>query len=287
MLRGGYLRFSLRPSIWLELTLSMAVLGLNVWSPGLLRPAPARPFRQPSSLAQQSSGPQQTQTQQPPQTVHPPVLKRPPIRLAMLRKQYQCAGGVQLTVLQEHDAVRVTLEGQTYDLKLAATNQNGVATKYIAGNITWSMTGDAGSLQDAADPAHLVVLAGDCKQQSILPPLASNYIRGSLNLPSGKDLPPNGKVHIQLLDVTSPVLPHESLAEETFDLLGSQTPINFELPFNPKRIYSPKCCAVYAEVLSGGRAIYTTGRSQHIINLSEPGSVSLQLQPVRHKPLQP
>lgn len=227
------------------------------------------------------------------QTANPPVLKRSPIRLAMLRKLYQCADGVQVIVMQERDAVRVTLKEQTYDLKLAPSSDPG--TKYAAGPITWSVAGDTGTLQDGTDPSSPKLLAQNCRQQSILPPSSpsprsssspTNSIAGTLSLPQSKDLPSAAVVRIRLLEVKSLDKP-KALRAKTFRIGERKPPIPFELTLDPQMLLEPDCCAVYAEILVNGKAQYATPKGQPITDITHPGPVSLDLEPVHRKAAQP
>jgi len=215
---------------------------------------------------------------------NPPVLKRSPLRSALLRKLYQCADGVQVIVLPEKDAVRLTLNGEVYHLSQAPSH--GSETKYSQDAVTWTTQGEAGTLQDATDPSNSVVLAKDCRQQSILPPpSASNSLQGTLYFPQPDDPSHTAQVRIALLDLQSAGDSRKSIAATQFRILGRKSPIPFELAFDHENVRSADCCAVYAEILMDGKAQFAT--SKPVSDMSHPGPVSLQLVPVRRRAAQP
>jgi uncharacterized lipoprotein YbaY len=206
----------------------------------------------------------------------------------MLRQLYECADGVQLTVLREPDAVRITLNGQIYDLKLAESNQGTANNRYNAGALTWSVVGDIGTLQDATDPAHPALLAKDCRQQSILPPASSaKSIRGTLNFALRKDLPPTAEIRMQLLDLKAPDTPRKTTSVTTFNLRGRQPPVPFELALDSATGHPSDCCALFAEILVDGRPQYATAKPLPIADLMHPGPVTLELQPLHRKAARP
>ena len=252
-------------------------------------------FRPESPVSRKSSDLQQNAPQQPPlqqaspqQTVNPPVLKRPPFRLAMLRKLYQCADGVQLTVLPEHDSVRVTLNGKIYDLKLVPSNTGGSGTKYNAGAITWSFAGDTGTLQDATNPTNPATLAKGCHQQSILPPASpANSIQGTLNFVLRTDLPATAQIRIQLLDLKASGESPKTVGLKTFNLMGRKPPIPFDFPVDSASAHPADCCALYAEILVDGKPQYATAKPFPIPDLPHPGQITLNLEPLHRQAAQP
>lgn len=281
MLPRGCYHLSLRAPIW------PGVLGslLLTWF-GVLHPIHVPASLRPSSQMQQSFDSQQAAAPQPPlpqQTANPPVLKHPPIRLAMLRKLYECAKGVQLTVLQEKDAVRLTLNGQIYNLNLVASSQGAAGTNYNAGAITWSVARDTGTLQDATDPSHPMILAQDCRPQSILPPASASSIRGTLNFVPRNDLPATAQVRIQLLDSKASGEPQKTIGVSTFSTTGRKPPIPFEISFDAQSTHATDCCALYAEILVEGKPQYATTKPLPIPDLAHPGPVALQLEPLHRK----
>jgi uncharacterized lipoprotein YbaY len=256
---------------------------LFVWCAPLRSDVPFSP--QPAAPAQESSDSQPAAQQQ---TANPPVLKRPPFRLAMLRKLYQCAGGVQLTLMQERDAVRVTLNGQIYNLKLVAPTQGATGGRYSDGAITWSLSDNIGTLQDATDPADPSALAKDCRPQSILPPLsAANSIHGMLNFVPRHDLPPTAQIRIQLLDLKASGEARKTISVQTFNLLGRKPPISFDFSLDSASAHSSDCCALYAEVLVDGKPQYATAEPHLIADITHPAPITLQLQPLHRKTVPP
>lgn len=285
MLPRGCYHFSFRASVWPGVIGSLMFL-----CPGLPHSLQLLPLPHPALQIQQSSDlPSAAPQPSPPQqTANPPVLKRPPFRLAMLRKLYQCADGVQLTLLQERDAVRITLNGQIYDLKLVAPTPGATGSRYVDGAITWSLSENIGTLQNASDPAHPAILAEGCRQQSILPPAsAANSIHGTLNFAARNDLPPAAQIRIQLLDLSASGEARKIISAQTFNALRRKSPIPFDFTFDSASPRSSDCCALYAEILADGRSLYATPKPQPIADIAHPTPITLELQPLHRKVPQP
>jgi len=206
----------------------------------------------------------------------------------MLRKLYQCADGVQLLVLQERDAVRVTLNGKIYDLKLVSGSAGAGRANYEAGAITWSLAGDIGTLQDATSPTNPTILAKDCRQQGILPPAsAANSIQGTLNFALRNNFSATAQIRVQLLDLKASGESPKAISVRTFNLMGRQPPISFDLSLDSVNAHPSDCCALNAEILVDGKPQYATAKPFPIPDLAHPGPITLNLEPLHRKAVQP
>ena len=139
----------------------------------------------PTLSAQQSSpdqAPAASAPQPAQQTSAPPPhsSSRSSLRYALPRREYLCAGGARIVILLETKAARLTLNGHIYNMKQVETDSgSGSDTKYAAGSVVWSSTGEDGFLVDNADASHPKMLAEECHLQSSYPPVAP--AAGSIN----------------------------------------------------------------------------------------------------------
>jgi uncharacterized lipoprotein YbaY len=250
-----------------------------------------RPLTQPAGYVQQSTNSSQSQNpQEPPpqQSARPPVLTHPPFRLALPRRVYQCAEGVQVAALVETNGLRLTLNGNGQIYELKQMGFNGPKAQYGAGPIVWSSDVQTGALQDDSDAAHPKILARDCHLQSAPPlPPPANSITGRLNFAMPKDLPPSAEIRVLLIDLHPPDEAHKYVGYKAFEIANQAPPIPFELKFEPPGIRSKDCCALYAELRVNDKPLYATVKPQPIPDLTHPAPVTLELVPFHRNAAKP
>jgi len=218
-------------------------------------------------------------SQQPPQQPAPPSRQpsRSTLRFAMPRREYLCAGAVRITVFLETKAVRLTFNNQIYNLQQVAADSG---TKYIAGSIVWSSTGDEGFLVDNTDPAHPKALAEQCQLQSSYPPMpsAAGSIKGQATFKNQAALPADGLLIVQLKDLTKDADdPAAVLAEERLPASGRKSPISFTLRYEAAQISAKGPFAVSASITGKGRLLFVLVRPVTIPDIANPGALSLAL----------
>ena len=164
----------------------------------------------PSLSAQQSSTGSSTGTAAPPpaqQTPAPPPhsSSRSSLRYALPRREYLCAGGARIVILLETKAARLTLNGHIYNMKQVETDSGSASdSKYAAGMVVWSSTGEDGFLVDNADASHPKMLAEECHLQSSYPPAAptAGSINGTATFGTAPSLPADAVLIVQLRDTS-------------------------------------------------------------------------------------
>ena len=224
--------------------------------------------------------PPQQPLQKPDLAPHP--ISRSPLRFALPRREYLCAGGVRVVTLIETKAVRLTLNEQVYNLKQVEGDPAPAGnTKYGAGSVVWSTTGDEGFLVDNADPAHPKMLAEECHLQSSFPPVASaaGSINGRATFVSKSELPSDAVLIVQLKDLAKDADdPAAVLAEERIPAAGSKSPVSFTLRYDPAKFTAKSPVAIAASITGrGGKLLFVLVRPLTIADISNPGSLSLTL----------
>jgi uncharacterized lipoprotein YbaY len=219
-------------------------------------------------------------------------ISRSPLRLALPRREYLCAGGVRIVTLIETKAVRLTLNDQIYNLKqIESDSKSGSSTKYGAGSVVWSSTGDEGFLADNADPSHPKMLAEECRLQSSFPPVASTAgsISGRATFVSKLALPTDAVLIVQLKDLTKDADdPGAVLAEERVPAGGGKSPLSFTLRYDPAKIAAKSPSAVAASITGrGGKLLFVLVRPLTIADISNPGVLSLALSRASSSPKTP
>jgi uncharacterized lipoprotein YbaY len=284
MVTGGCYHRCREAPLWVSL---LVFFGLWLIPLAQSQPLQSRSADSPQQPASPTPSPN---PQAPPaqQTFSPPAIKRPPIRSLLVRHTYQCAGGVQVVAIVDTDAIHLTLNGngKAYELKKAAVD--GGNLKYSSGSIVWSSNVQTGMLEDESNPANPTILARDCQLQSASElRLRGDSISGTLNFATPKELPPTAEIRVALLDLKPSDELHKQLGETTFKILDQKAPIPFELKFDPQKIRSQDCCALYAEIRVDDKPQYATSGPQPIANMTQPGPVNLELVPVHKKTARP
>lgn len=238
-----------------------------------------------SPLAQQAS-PSQTQDPQqqpPPRPLPSPSgqISRPPIRFALPRRTYLCADGVQLSLLVEKNAVRLTLKGQIYNLNQA---EAATGAKYSSGPVSWTTDGgnDNGTLKDETDPGNPTWLAKDCQLQSTFPPTgtAAGTVTGTVSYRERVSLPAGAILIVELQDVTLADAPAPTIAKTETKVGKRQVPLPFRLTFDPAKIDPKHTYAIEARILANGRLLFTNDTLYPVLTQGHPAKADLLLKAV-------
>ncbi len=246
-------------------------------SPRLLHPSlSAQQFSQDQAPA--TSAPQPAQ-----QTVVPPPhsSSRSSLRYALPRREYLCAGGARIVILLETKAARLTLNGHIYNMRQVETDHgSGSDTKYSAGSVVWSGTGEDGFLVDNSDASHPKMLAEECHLQSSYPPAAptAGSIHGTATFGAAPALPADAVLIVQLRDTS-----HDSddpaavVAEERVPLGGRAAPVSFAVKFDPSKATSKIPFAVSASITGHGKLLFVLVKAVTIPDISNPPAIHLAL----------
>jgi putative lipoprotein len=171
----------------------------------------------------------------------------------------------------------LTLNDQIYNLKQVDAAS---ATKYAAGSVVWSNTGEEGFLVDNADPTHPKMLAEQCHLQSSYPPVASapGSMKGTATFGSHPALPGDAVLIVQLRDLNKDADDAAAiLAEERVPVGGRKSPIPFALTYDPAKITSKSPSAVSASITGRGKLLFVLLRPVTIPDIANPRPVSLAL----------
>jgi len=239
------------------------------------------------SLSAQPSLPDQAPTASAPQpaqqTPAPPPhsSSRSSLRYALPRREYLCAGGARIVILLETKAARLTLNGHIYNMKQIETESgSGSDTKYAAGLVVWSSTGEDGFLVDNADASHPKMLAEECHLQSSYPPAAptAGSINGTATFGIAPALPADAVLIVQLRDTS-----HDSddpaavVAEERIPIGGRAAPVSFVLKFDLSKATNKIPFAVSASITGHGKLLFVLVKAVTIPDISNPTAVQLAL----------
>jgi uncharacterized lipoprotein YbaY len=256
--------------------LTAVILGASV----LLTLLPPRLSAQESSPTQSPTAPQSQSAPQTPES-QPHPISRSTMRMALPRREYLCAGGARIVILLETKAARLTLNGHVYGMKQVETDPGaGSATKYTAGSVVWSSTGEDGFLADSADSSNPKMLAEGCHLQSSYPPVApaSGSINGTATFGSAPSLPADAVLIVQLRDPSHD--PDDSaavLAEERIPIGGRVAPISFALKFDPSKADGKTPFAISASIRGRGKLLFVLVKAVTIPDITSPAPVRLAL----------
>ncbi len=236
----------------------------------------------PPLSAQQSSpaqSPTTPQSQPAPQTPASPPhpLSRSTMRMALPRREYLCAGGARIVILLETKAARLTLNGHVYAMKQV---ESATSTKYAAGSVVWSSTGEDGFLVDNTDTSNPKMLAEECHLQSSYPPAApaAGSINGTATFGSAPSLPADAVLIVQLRDPGhDPVDRAAVVAEERIPIGGRAAPISFALKFDPAKADGKIPFAVSASIRAHGKLLFVLVKAVAIPVINNPAPVHLAL----------
>jgi len=157
---------------------------------------------------------------------------------------------------------------------------SGSDTKYAAGLVVWSSTGEDGFLVDNADASHPKMLAEECHLQSSYPPAAptAGSINGTATFGSTPALPVDAVLIVQLRDTS-----HDSddpaavVAEERIPIGGRAAPVSFVLKFDLSKATNKIPFAVSASITGHGKLLFVLVKAVTIPDISNPTAVQLAL----------
>ena len=222
-------------------------------------------------------------TAQPTQKLPAPAphpISRSPLRMALPRRTYLCADGARVVILFETSAARLTLNDRIFNMKLV---QSASTTKYAAGPVVWSSTGEDGFLADNSDPANPKMLAEKCHMTSSFPVAAPsvNAITGTVSYRQHISLPPDAVVVIHLQDVYLPDAPSPFLAEFKTTVGQRNVPIPFTLKFDPAKIDPNRPYVVEASILVHEHLRFTNDTAYPVLTKGSPSNIDMILVPVK------
>lgn len=239
------------------------------------------------TLSAQRSSPDQAPAASAPQpaqqTSAPPPhsSSRSSLRYALPRREYLCTGGSRIVILLETKAARLTLNGHIYNMKQIETDSgSGSDTKYAAGLVVWSSTGEDGFLVDNADASHPKMLAEECHLQSSYPPAApaAGSINGTATFGTAPALPTDAVLIVQLRDTSRDSDdPAAVIAEERIPIGGRTAPVPFALKFDPSKATSKIPFAVSASITGHGKLLFVLVKAVTIPDIANPAPVRLAL----------
>jgi uncharacterized lipoprotein YbaY len=256
-----------------------AIVIATAGSVSLTLPYPSLGAQQSSSEQAPAAPPSQPAQQTPAPPPHP--ISRSPMRFALPRREYLCAGGARIVILLETKAARLTLSGHIFNMKQVETDSGSSSdTKYAAGSVVWSSTGENGFLVDNADASSPKMLAEECHLQSSYPPAApaAGSINGTATFGSAPALPADAVLIVQLRDPSHDADdPAAIVAEERIPLGGRTAPISFVLKFDPAKATAKIPFAVSASITGHGKLLFVLVKAVTIPDITNPASVHLAL----------
>lgn len=233
----------------------------------------------PVTLLDQDPAPPTVQPTQkaPAPTPHP--ISRSPLRMALPRRVYLCADGARVVILFETSAARLTLNDRIFNMKLV---ESASTTKYAAGSVVWTSSGEDGFLADNTDPANPKMLAEKCHMTSSFPVAAPapNAITGTVSYRQHVSLPPDAVVVIHLQDVYLQDAPSPFLAEFKTTVGQRHVPIPFALKFDPGKIDPNHPYVVEASILVHEQLRFTNDTSYPVLTKGNPTNIDMILVPV-------
>jgi putative lipoprotein len=253
------------------LFLAIAASQLGPSEPHLARP--------PDTFLDQDPAPPTAQPTQKAAAPTPHPISRSPLRMALPRREYLCADGARVVILFETSAARLTLNDRIFNMKLV---ESASTTKYAAGSVVWSSTGEDGFLADNSDPANPKMLAEKCHMTSSFPVVApaTNAITGTVSYRQHVSLPPDAVVVIHLQDVYLQDAPSPFLAEFKTTVGQRHVPIPFTLKFDPSKIDPNHPYAVEASILVHDHLRFTNDAAYPVLTKGNPTNIDMILVPV-------
>ena len=107
-----------------------------------------------------------------------------------------------------------------------------------------------------------------------------NVISGTITYRQRSALPPKAVAVVKLVDISREDVSAVVIAEERLETAGKQVPISFDLVFDWKKIDRAKRYAIQAQIVEGGRLLFTTNTNYAVLTQGNPRSVDLVLVPV-------
>ncbi len=238
---------------------------------------PGSPLSAQSSSPDQSPAAAQSQPVQKSPAPPPHPTSRSTMRLALPRREYICAGGARIVILLETKAARLTLNGHVYSMKQVETASG---TKYAAGAVVWSSTGEDGFLADKADSSNPKMLAEECHLQSSYLPVApaAGTISGTATFGATHSLPADAVLIVQIRDPSHDADdPAAVLAEERIPIGGRAAPIPFAVKFDPSKADQKIPFAISASIRGRGKLLFVLVKAASIPDITNPAPVHLKL----------
>lgn len=107
-----------------------------------------------------------------------------------------------------------------------------------------------------------------------------NVITGTVTYRQRTALPPKAVVVIKLVDISREDVSGVTVTENRIEAAGKQVPISFDLVFDWKKVQQANRYAIQAQIIEGGRLLYTTNTNYPVLTQGNPRNVDLVLVPV-------
>jgi uncharacterized lipoprotein YbaY len=104
-----------------------------------------------------------------------------------------------------------------------------------------------------------------------------NVVSGTVTYRQRIALPQTAILTVQLLDVTRQDASAPVIAEQRIETAGKQVPFSFDLAYDRRLIQERGRYAIRAEIIDGGRLLFTTDASYPVITQGNPRSVEIVL----------
>jgi uncharacterized lipoprotein YbaY/membrane-bound inhibitor of C-type lysozyme len=204
----------------------------------------------------------------------PPTAAQPHYRMAVVRREYLCAGGLNVAVTLEHNGVRLTFSNQIRTLKQI---ESGSDSKYSDGLLVWSVSGDFGSLEDVSVKDKPKDLAEGCILQSSYPPraAAAGSVTGTIKYPADIELTPEANVIVELKDYTDK--PHPTIATYKARIGLAGGPIPFKVSADPSKINPAHQYALDARIVVGDEVKAVNQVASFVLTQGQPAKEDLVL----------
>lgn len=142
--------------------------------------------------------------------------------------------------------------------------------------VSYSIEGGARSIVKPGEVSTAAVCSsGDGEFQT-----QDNVITGTVTYRQRTALPQKAAVVIKLVDISREDVSAVTVAEQRIEAAGKQVPIPFDLVFDWNRIQQANRYAIQAQIIEGGRLLYTTNTSYPVLTQGNPRNVDLVLVPV-------
>src|SRR5262245_30017565 len=121
----------------------------------------------------------------------------------------------------------------------------------------------------------LAMWAAACAPGS--PISGDGLLKGSVVYREPVTLPADAVVEVKLYDVSMQDGGAPLIAQATMTAAGRESPLSFELRYDPKKIQPARWYALRATIRSGGRLLFTTDTVRRVITHGNPTQVDLRL----------
>nr|MBA2378990.1 YbaY family lipoprotein [Blastocatellia bacterium] len=136
--------------------------------------------------------------------------------------------------------------------------------------VSYEFTTGATAVVRAAD----VSTAATCRDQV---ETQDNVISGTVTYRPRMALPSSATLVVRLVDVSRQDVSAPVIAEQRIETGGAQIPFSFDLTYDRSRIQERNRYAIRAEILDGGRLLYTTDVVRPVLTQGNPRVVDLEL----------